>query len=178
MTTPTSASSTQAPAAGRYEVDPARSTVNFTTRHLFGLGGVAGTFRLREAELVVGEPVATTALRAVLDAGSFDTSTPKRDTVVTSPKFLDIDTHPDITVTGTGLEQREGRWVATGTVLACGVEAPLELVVQELQERDGQLTVRATTRIDRYAHGLTKGKGMAGRWLDVTLDAVASRSDR
>lgn len=181
MTSPTSspsASSTGTPAAGRYEVDPARSTISFNTRHLFGLGGVAGTFRLREAELVVGEPTTSTTLRAVVDAGSVDTSSPQRDTVVTSPKFLDTDTHPDITVTGTGLEQRDGRWVATGTVRARGVEAPLELLVEELQERSGVLTVRATTRIDRYAHGVTAGKGMAGRWLKVTLDAVATRSDR
>lgn len=165
----------QTPVAGRYRLDPARSTVGFTTRHLFGLGGVTGTFAIREAELVVGDPVTTTTLSAVLDAASFATDNSRRDEHVVAPKFLDAAAHPDITVTGTGLHSRDGRWVATGTVVAHGVAAPLELVVDSIHEADGELTVRATTRIDRYAHGITAGKGLAGRWLQVTLDATATR---
>ena len=34
------------PTPGTYAIAPTRSTVNFTTRHLFGLAGVAGTFAL------------------------------------------------------------------------------------------------------------------------------------
>lgn len=176
MSSSTTSLPVRTPAAGRYLVDPARSTVSFTTRHMFGLGGVAGTFRIREAELVVGDPVTTSTLHAVLDATSFETGTPKRDAHVNAAKFLDTATFPDITATGAGLSQRDGRWVATGTVFAHGVAAPFELVLDRIVDDEaGELELRATTRIDRYAHGVTAAKGLASRWLDITLDAVATR---
>ncbi len=177
MTSATTPVPIPTPAAGHYRIDPVRSTVSFTTRHMFGLGGVTGTFAIREAELVVGDPVTSTTLSAVIDAASFESGKAKRDADVASPKLLDTATFPDITVTGTGLSQRDGRWVANGTVFAHGVSAPLELVLDSIQDdQAGELVLRATTRIDRYAHGVTAAKGMAGRWLDVTLDAFATRS--
>lgn len=36
--------------------------------------------------------------------------------------------------------------------------------------------MKGTTRIDRYAHSLAAMKGMAGRWLDLTLAAPATRT--
>ena len=33
------------------------------------------------------------------------------------------------------------------------------------------VSIRATARVDRYAHGITKGKGMAARHLDIELRA-------
>jgi polyisoprenoid-binding protein YceI len=36
----------QAPQAGRYALDPARSSVTFETRHMFGLGRVRGTLEV------------------------------------------------------------------------------------------------------------------------------------
>ena len=38
------------------------------------------------------------------------------------------------------------------------------------------LALRATTRIDRYAFGLTKKKGLAARYLDLEITAQATRS--
>jgi len=35
----------------------------------------------------------------------------------------------------------------------------------------GTLTLRAHARIDRYAYGITAGKGLAGRRLNVSIDA-------
>jgi polyisoprenoid-binding protein YceI len=94
------------PTRGRYRVDPNRSVVRFRTRHLFGLGGVTGAVQLRAAEIIVGDTMLDTSVRAVLDADSFDS--------------------------------------------------------------------RNATR-DRYAHGITKGKGLAGRRLKLDMTAVAVR---
>ena len=38
------------------------------------------------------------------------------------------------------------------------------------------LTLRGTSRIDRYAFGLTKKKGLAARYLDLEITAQATRS--
>ena len=40
----TATATVQIPATGIYRIDPADSSVSFTTRHLFGLGAVKGTF--------------------------------------------------------------------------------------------------------------------------------------
>ena len=37
----------QIPATGTYRIHPASSSVSFTTRHMFGLGAVKGTFGVR-----------------------------------------------------------------------------------------------------------------------------------
>lgn len=175
MDSGTTPSNTPTPAAGRYHIDPTRTTVRFHTRHLFGLGGVSGTVNLREADLTVAEPLTLTTLHAVLDAASFDTGNPRRDDDVRSAKFLDASTYPDITFDGQTVSQRNGKWVVAGTVTAHGVPAPVDLTLDELHDNPEELTVRATTRVDRYAHQVTAGKGMAARWLTIEITAVATR---
>ncbi|MEP6695863.1 MAG: YceI family protein [Pseudonocardiales bacterium] len=166
----------QLPVAGRYRVDPERTTVRLSTRHLFGLGGVTGTVRLREAEIAVGEPVTATTVRAVLDATSFDTGSARRDADVRSARFLDSATHPDITFACQGISQQNAKWVAAGTVTAHGVAAPVDLVLERLDDNGGELSLRATARVDRYAHQVTAAKGMAAQWLTVEIDAVACQA--
>ena len=39
---PATSTAVQAPAAGRYAIDPAGSAVTFVTKHMFGLGKVRG----------------------------------------------------------------------------------------------------------------------------------------
>jgi polyisoprenoid-binding protein YceI len=168
----TSATPAHAPAAGRYRVDPERTTVRFRTRHMFGLGGVTGTVALREGELVVGDPASATTLSAVLDAASFDTGGAKRDADVRSAKYLDASTYPDITFTCEGAHQHNEEWVATGIVTAHGVAAPVDVTLEQFNDTAGTLTLRASARIDRYAHHVTAGKGMAGRWLSLDISSV------
>jgi hypothetical protein len=39
---------------------------------------------------------------------------------------------------------------------------------------EGGLRCRATTRIDRHAFGITTGRGLIGRYLDVELDILST----
>ena len=48
--------------------------------------------------------------------------------------------------------------------------------ITEATASEDVLLIRATTRIDRYAHGLTKAKGIAGRHLAMEITARATRS--
>jgi polyisoprenoid-binding protein YceI len=162
------------PTVGHYRIDPVRSTVRFSTRHLFGLGPVSGTVSLREADFTVTEPLSAT-VHAVLDAASFDTGNPRRDRDVRSAKYLDVTAYPDITFSSQQVRLQEGKWVAVGTLTAHGVAAPVDLTLDELRRDDGELILRASARIDRYAHQVTAGKGLAARWLTVEVTAVARR---
>ena len=163
-----------APAVGHYRIDPVRTSVRFSTRHLFGLGAVSGTVSLREADLSVTEPSSAT-VHAVLDAASFDTGNTRRDTDVRSAKYLDVAAYPDITFSSEQVRLHEGKWVAVGTLTAHGVAAPVDLTLDEIGRDDGKLIVRASAQIDRYAHRVTAGKGLAARWLTVEVAAVARR---
>lgn len=164
------------PTAGSYRIDPSRSRVGFTTRHMFGLAPVKGTFTLRSGEVVVADPVEGSSARATVDAASFDTGNPKRDKDVRSTKFLDTDAHPDITFASTGLSRSDGGWVLQGSITARGVSAPADLVVTDISPIGDDLVLTATTTVDRYAHGLTAAKGIAGRRLSFELIAHATRS--
>ena len=43
------------PAAGTYHLDPHRSRVRYTGKHMLGLGTVHATFSVRAGELRIGE---------------------------------------------------------------------------------------------------------------------------
>lgn len=166
---------TPTPAVGHYRIDPTRTTLRFSTRHLLGLGAVAGTARLREADFSVTEPRSAT-VHAVLDAASFETGNARRDSDVRSAKYLDVTAYPDITFDSQLVRQHEGKWVAAGTLTAHGVPAPVDLTLEELRYGDaGELILRASAKVDRYAHQITGAKGLAARWLTVEVTAIARR---
>jgi polyisoprenoid-binding protein YceI len=170
------AATIQIPAAGTYRLDPEASSISFATRHMFGLAGVHGSFRPISGQITITDPVTSSAASAVIDAASFQTGGAARDKDVKSANFLHIGEHPQITFTSTQLARDGDWWLLRGQVTVRGTSAPAELVITEARTDENGLHVTATTRIDRYAHGLTKKKGLAGRHLDLTITARATRS--
>jgi polyisoprenoid-binding protein YceI len=166
----------QIPAAGTYRLDPQASSIAFATRHMFGLGPVTGTFRLISGEITIADPVTSSTASAVIDASSFHTGNAARDKDVKSANFLHAGEHPQISFASTDVARDGNRWLLRGQITVRGASAPAELIVTEARTDQNGLFVKATTRIDRYAHGLTKKKGMAGRYLDLTITAHATRS--
>jgi polyisoprenoid-binding protein YceI len=81
-----------------------------------------------------------------------------------------------ITFRSTSLERHGDSWTLYGTLTAHGQSAPLALHVVEVRQ-DGRdaLDVRATGTVDRYAHGVTRMRAMAGRRLKLSLTAHATR---
>jgi len=165
----------QIPAAGTYRLDPAASSVTFTTRHMFGLGGVKGSFGLVSGEITISDPATSSTTSAVIDAASFATGSAARDKDVKSANFLHVQAHPQITFRSTELARDGDRWLLRGQITARGNTAPAELRVTEARTDEDGLLLRAAGRVDRYAHGITKKKGMAGRYLDLDITARATR---
>jgi polyisoprenoid-binding protein YceI len=166
----------QIPAAGTYRLDPETSSISFATRHMFGLGGVTGSFWLISGEITITDPVTSSTVSAVIDAASFHTGSAARDKDVKSVNFLHAEQHPQITFTSTQLARDGDRWLLQAQITVRGNSAPAELVITEARADEDGLVVKATTRVDRYAHGLTKKKGLAGRYLDLNITAHAIRS--
>lgn len=164
------------PAPGTYRLDPARSSTTFTTRHLFGLGKVTGSLAVQDGQVTIAADAAESTVEATLLADSFQSASTGRDKVAKSPGYLDAAGHPHLTFVGTGMVQLGQRWVVRGTLTARGVPAPVELTITDIAEDRDTVTVHATATVDRTAHGLTKGKGLAARDLQLQVTAVARRT--
>jgi polyisoprenoid-binding protein YceI len=164
----------RAPAPGRYRLDPGRTTIRFRTRHLFGLGRVRGEFRLRSGNVHVSEPPGDCTIRAVASAESFDTGHPARDRMVRSASYLDVGSHPNLDFVATVRGDTDPP-VVDGTLVARGVAVPLRITVDGIDAVAGVVSVQASAQVDRYAHGITAGRGIAGRRLAITIAAVAVR---
>lgn len=159
------------PPLGRYDVDPTRSTVRFRTTHLFGLGKVDGTFGVRSGTVEVAEPLSGSRVRAEVDAASFHTGSAQRDRTVRSATFLDTDRYPVLTFVS---ERIDGGSI-TGQLTVREVTGPVTLTVQESGSTADGFRVVATTRVDRLEFGVTGSRGMTGRYLDLTVEAVCVR---
>jgi polyisoprenoid-binding protein YceI len=161
------------PASGTYTVDAERSTIAFTTRHFFGLGAVRGPFALASGQVHVAAETMQSSATAVIDADSFSTGNGARDKVVRSPKYLNSPAHPRITFVSNAVHVTDTGYVLRGDLTVKATAQPVELVVEKPEYGAEGIRLRATTRIDRYAFGITVDKGMTARHLDLSLDILA-----
>ena len=166
---------TQPPKPGNYTINPRRSQVRFQARHMFGLGPVHGTFGIDRGEIVIAEQVTGSAAEAVILAGGFSTGNRMRDADVRSAKYLDTAAHPEIVFRSERVEQSGDGWTLHGDLSVRGQAQPVSVVISSARGTEDGAAFEATTTIDRYAFGITKGKGITGRRLTLTFDIVAAQ---
>src|SRR5688500_8245212 len=121
-----SATIAPAPLTGRWDVDPAHSTVEFRVRHA-GVARVRGSFDVFEGELVVAPDGAITA-RGAIDAASLTTRLGVRDEHLRSSDFLDVERHPRIAFASTTVKAgADGGITMLGELTIRGVTRAIEL---------------------------------------------------
>jgi polyisoprenoid-binding protein YceI len=166
---------------GRYRIDAQRSTVTFTTRHLFGLAPVRGTLTLRDGTVDVADPVTGSTVRARVATATFQSGSTARDAAVLSPRLLDATACPSLTFTSTGFAPAEGepgQWRLRGALEVRGVARPVEArVTVAAATNAGPLRASAQLTVDRYAFGITAFRGLAARWLTIDLEIVAELAE-
>lgn len=148
--------------------------VRFTTRHIFGLQAVRGTFDVQRAEVTVG-PDARADLVVDVAAGSFSTGHKKRDPHVHSADFLDVQNHPLITFRATGLDTVGTDFTVQGTLRVRDSEAPVTVTGSVGHTGAGTAVLTGSTRIDRYAHDVKKVPGLAARYLQLQITVPLQR---
>jgi polyisoprenoid-binding protein YceI len=166
----------QAPPAGRYTLNPAKTSVTFVTRHMFGLARVRGTLTEASGVVTITEPTEGSSAEVDVSAASFRTRNVLRDPQVRSRLFLDTRRHPVISFRSTTVQLGRDAWTVSGVLTAKGQPAPLSLAVTEMTTDGGTLVFRAIGTVDRYAHGVTMMRGMAARYLSVEITAQATRA--
>ena len=162
------------PQPGHYDIDPDRSRVTFATRHLFGLGRVRGSFALRGGTADVADPIAASTIYAEIETASFRTKNRQRDDSVLSPRFLDPAGHPVMTFRSDRIDA--GGQVLTGTLTVRGTSRPVALTITRCEVSHGSFTARATARIDRTEFGITAARGLAARYLNLTMEIQCTRN--
>jgi polyisoprenoid-binding protein YceI len=160
------------PRLGRYQIDPDGSRLTFRTRHLFGLAPVGGSFAVRAGTVDVTEPLTGSRIYAEIEAASFRTGNPLRDAQVRSARFLAADAHPVLAFSSKGLDGQ----VLAGTLTVREVTCPVSVLAEVTDVSPRSFTARATVRIDRYDFGVTASRGLAGRYLNVTVEVRCVRS--
>lgn len=161
------------PAPGWYRLDTAHSSVIIRTRHLFGLAMVHGTMEVAGGEITVDPAIPHASVTVTLSAASFSTGNDRRDRDVRSARFLDAEHYPDITFAARTLSRERGRWTLVGELIVRQVSSPVVLFIEQAGPPGCGFRAHGTTRIDRYACGVTAAKGMAARYLDIEVTVAA-----
>ncbi len=161
-------------APGQYRLDPTRSRVHYTGKHMFGLGTVHATFSVQEGELRIDEQVAASQVTVVVAAASFASGNAKRDKDVRAASLLDVDRYPTITFASDAMQTTSDGLLVHGTVTTHGHTVPVDVRIDRVTHEGNGIRVHGRAeQLDRTAFGITGSRGMVGRYLDLEVDAFA-----
>jgi polyisoprenoid-binding protein YceI len=145
----------QAAAPTQWQVDPNRSTVEFSVRTFWGAMTVRGRFQRFDGSYRIGPDGPSIELD--IDAESLDTGHTKRDAHLRSEDFFTIEQHPHVRFRSTRVDDvGDGRIHVQGTLEAAGVVVPLEFDATAVQSGD-RLDVEAETVVDPRQFGMSRG---------------------
>lgn len=174
--------------AGRWTVDPERSTVGFAIRHL-SVATVRGTFG-RFAGWLETDESGLTAAEGTVEAASVNTGDDKRDTALRNPGFLDADGYPSIAFASREIEQRDGAVSVLAELTIKGIARPIRLTVTGAGLERGagpnrRARIVAAGEISRSEFGVTGGGvleshgALVSDTVKITLDlsAIAQPED-
>ncbi|MGA4842667.1 YceI family protein [Streptomyces sp. G45] len=160
-------------APGRWALDPLHSAVNFTIRHL-GISKVRGRFAEFDAELVVGETLAESAVNATIALASIDTGNPDRDAHVRASDLLDVERRPTMVFRSTRITGSGEDWTLEGDLTIGDVRRPVSLAVEfggvGAFGESRHAGFEATGEIKRSEFGLTFAPGLLGEAVKIQLD--------
>lgn len=190
MTTePVTVSEVNAPLeAGTWTIDAAHTLVEFSVRHMT-IARVTGRFGAVNGTVQVpaDNPLAAT-VTASIDVTSVSSGHPKRDELIRSADFLDVENFPVMTfVSEPAVPGPSGRWRIPGQLTIKNVSRPVELdaVFGGLIKHRGAVRAgfSATTEISRKDFGvswnatLDAGGAIVSDAVRISLEVELVRAD-
>ena len=112
---------------------------------------VKGRFERFDGTLELG---AHPTARLTVDAASLDTGNARRDKHLRSADFFDVEHHPELRFTSSGVTADGDSLKLRGALEAVGEQVPIELDAT-LRTVDGELEVEAVTHVDQRRLGMT-----------------------
>ncbi|MBW8483002.1 YceI family protein [Actinomadura parmotrematis] len=171
--------------AGTWNIDPSHSEVSFTVRHL--MSKVRGTFTEFSGAIRIAEDLAASTATAEIAITSVNTRNADRDQHIRSADILDVENHPNMVFTTTGVRAEDGEYFVDGELSIRGVSRPVTLAVEYNGVGDDpwggvRAGFSATTTISRKDFGvefnvpLQGDKALLGDKVDVHLEIQAVRA--
>jgi polyisoprenoid-binding protein YceI len=114
---------------GRWAVDTNHSSIGFSIRHL-GVSKVRGRFTRFDADIVIGESLDTTTVRATVDIASIDTANTDRDAHVLSPDLIDVAKRPTMVFRSTRVAGAGSEYQVDGELTIGDITRPIVLAVE------------------------------------------------
>lgn len=168
---------------GTWQLDPTHTEIGFTVRHL--MSKVRGKFEKFEGTLVTADDITASSVNVSVDLSSINTGTVDRDNHLRSGDFFNVETHPTMSFTSTGVVQKSDTdFAVTGDLRIKDVTKPIELAVEFLGEGGDpwggtRVGIEATGQISRKAWGidfnipLEGDKVMIGDKITLQINAEA-----
>jgi polyisoprenoid-binding protein YceI len=172
------------PAAGRYTIDQAHSTVEFVARHLM-ITKVRGRFTGFSGEIEIAEAPEQSSASVTIDAATVDTGDGTRDGHLRGADFFNVEEYPSLTFRSTSVEPGKGdSWKLHGELTVGSVTKPVTLDVEfegagPSPWGDTRIGFSASTEVDREHWGLTwnqaleAGGVLVGKKIRIELDVQA-----
>jgi polyisoprenoid-binding protein YceI len=144
--------------AGAWEIDKGHTHIGFTARHLM-VSKVRGSFGEFEGTVTIAENVLDSSVSATVSMASVTTGDAQRDGHLQSGDFFDIENHPTMSFTSTGIREHGSDFYLDGDLTIRGTTKPvtfdLEFNGVAPTPWGGQSAgLEATTEISRKDWGL------------------------
>jgi polyisoprenoid-binding protein YceI len=169
-----------APAAATqrsYEVDPARTRVEFTV-DATGFAAATGTMKVRTGRLDLDTDHPENArVMLLLDAASIDTGFAARDEAIRGSSFLNVAAFPEIGFSTTAVyPDKDQRAMVLGELRLIGVSKPLTIETQLVQAptADGVIEFTGRTRLSRSDWGMTAFLPLVGDEVQIRFQLTAA----
>jgi polyisoprenoid-binding protein YceI len=171
--------------AGTWNIDPAHSEVTFAIRHL--MSKVRGSFTDFTGSVQIADNIEESSATAEIKLESINTRNSDRDAHVRSADILDIENHPTITFTTTGVRNEGAEYLLDGELTIKKITRPITLNVEFNgigQDPWGgtRAGFTATGSISRKEYGiefnvpLGGDKALLGDKVDIQLELQAVRA--
>lgn len=172
------------PTPGRYALDTAHSSVEFTACNLM-VARVRGRFTFVSGSIIVDEIPERSRTCIEIAVASLTTNSPRRDGLLLGPDLFDVDRFPTIGFRSTGVASgTAGTWTVSGDLTIRGVSRRIHLDTifdgaDHTPEAGDRIGFRAHTELDRgdwgvaYDAPLEPGGALIGGRVQVEVDVRA-----
>jgi polyisoprenoid-binding protein YceI len=169
---------------GRWTVDPAHSSVEFSVKHM-GIANVRGKFTEFEGTLEVKEKLSDCGAQGTVKVASVDTGEPDRDEHLRSSDFFNVEEFPEITFESTHVEAIDeecSRVAGNLTMHGITKEIKLDVLIQGADEdpwgktRAGLEVIGTLNRGDfdmKFNQALGSGNVLVGDKVKMALEISA-----
>src|SRR5262249_11854295 len=105
------------------------ASVAFSIRHL-SIAKVRGRFTRVDTEVVIGESLETSSVKATVELSSVDTGEPDRDAHIRAEDMVDVASRPTMTFVSTAIKEADEHWIVDGDLTIGDTTRPLRLELE------------------------------------------------